>query len=77
MKVRSPCIDICRIDPQNGWCEGCLRTLVEIASWGSLDAVQQRAVWAVLPERRMRRDADAPRSTDADIDAAIGTGPLP
>ena len=35
--VPSPCTDVCRIDPVSGWCEGCLRTLDEIAAWGGID----------------------------------------
>ncbi|MGA1318970.1 MAG: DUF1289 domain-containing protein, partial [Rubrivivax sp.] len=31
MAVPSPCINVCRIEPASGWCEGCARTLEEIA----------------------------------------------
>lgn len=51
--VRSPCINVCRMDPGTGWCEGCLRTIDEIAAWGGLDEAAQRAVWAQLRLRRM------------------------
>jgi predicted Fe-S protein YdhL (DUF1289 family) len=34
--VPSPCINICRMDAPSGWCEGCLRTLDEIAAWGRM-----------------------------------------
>ena len=50
--VPSPCTDVCRIDPTSGWCEGCLRTIDEIAAWGSLDNDAKRAVWKRLPVRR-------------------------
>jgi len=50
--VASPCIDVCAIDPRTGWCAGCLRTLDEIAAWGSLDNVARRSVWKRLHERR-------------------------
>jgi predicted Fe-S protein YdhL (DUF1289 family) len=36
----------------SGWCEGCLRTLDEIAAWGGLDDERKRTVLAQLPERR-------------------------
>lgn len=49
--VPSPCNDVCRIDAASGWCEGCLRTLDEIAAWGSLDEVGRRAVWQRLESR--------------------------
>ena len=50
--VPSPCIDICRIDAVTGLCEGCLRTIDEIAAWGSLDDRARREVWKRLPGRR-------------------------
>jgi len=51
-RVPSPCIDVCRMDAASGWCEGCLRTLDEIAAWASLDDDAKRAVWAELERRR-------------------------
>ena len=50
--VASPCIDVCSIDPRTGWCEGCLRTIDEIAAWGVLNNAQTREVWKLLPQRR-------------------------
>ena len=52
--VPSPCISVCEMLPEAGVCAGCFRTLDEIAAWGSLDAVEKRAVLAALPERRIR-----------------------
>jgi predicted Fe-S protein YdhL (DUF1289 family) len=56
--VPSPCIDVCRIDARSGWCEGCGRTLDEIAAWGGLDDAQKLAVWDALDRRRL--DGPAP-----------------
>lgn len=53
MSVPSPCIDVCKMDPATGWCEGCLRTIDEIVAWGSLDDDGKRRVWALLPARRV------------------------
>jgi uncharacterized protein len=50
--VASPCIDVCRMDEASGWCEGCLRTLHEIATWSLMDDAEKRAVNAQLPQRR-------------------------
>ena len=50
--VPSPCISVCRMHEPSGWCEGCLRTLDEIAVWSVLDDRQKRAVWKLLPQRR-------------------------
>lgn len=50
--VPSPCISVCRMDEATGWCEGCMRTLDEIAAWSLLDDAEKRAVWAELGPRR-------------------------
>ena len=52
LKLPSPCISVCRMDEASGICEGCMRTLDEIAAWGSLDAPRQLAIRRQLPERR-------------------------
>lgn len=50
--VPSPCVDVCRMHAASGWCEGCLRTLDEIAAWSVLDDAGKRTVWKLLPKRR-------------------------
>lgn len=50
--VPSPCINICRMDAANGLCEGCRRTIDEIATWSSLDDNGKRAVWRRIEARR-------------------------
>ena len=50
--VASPCTNVCRIDAASGWCEGCLRTLDEIAAWSVLDEAARRSVCAELVLRR-------------------------
>ena len=50
--VRSPCTSVCRIDARSGWCEGCMRTIDEIARWGTMGDTQRLDVWAQLNERR-------------------------
>ena len=49
--VPSPCMSICRMDMDTGFCEGCLRTLDEIAAWGRMSEEEKREVWAPLSER--------------------------
>lgn len=51
--VASPCISVCRMHAATGWCEGCLRTLAEIASWGSAADAERLAILAELPARRV------------------------
>jgi hypothetical protein len=50
--VASPCINVCRMDAASGLCEGCLRTIDEIAAWGAMDDAAKRAVWLRLEQRR-------------------------
>ena len=51
--VPSPCISICRMHAASGWCEGCLRTLDEIAAWGGLDDRAKRSLLLRLAPRRV------------------------
>lgn len=47
----SPCDNTCFIHPHRNICVGCLRSLEEIAGWGSMTAQEQRALLAELPAR--------------------------
>jgi predicted Fe-S protein YdhL (DUF1289 family) len=49
--VPSPCISVCRMDAVTGYCEGCFRTLDEIAVWGMASDEERRALWTQLVER--------------------------
>ncbi|ADG14289.1 DUF1289 domain-containing protein [Paraburkholderia atlantica] len=49
--VPSPCINVCRMDASTGWCEGCLRTIDEIAGWSTFDDDEKRAVWDTIEAR--------------------------
>ena len=50
--VASPCTSVCRMDARTGWCEGCLRTLDEIAAWSGFDEADKRRLWLLLDQRR-------------------------
>lgn len=52
MKPASPCVNVCRMNAQLGLCEGCARTLDEIAAWGQMDERLQARIWLLLPERQ-------------------------
>ena len=54
-EVPSPCTNVCKMNPENALCEGCHRTLDEIAAWASLSVDEKRAVLAQLPSRRTPR----------------------
>jgi len=51
----SPCINVCRMNADTGLCEGCLRTLEEIAAWSAMTPEEKRAVLEQLPSRGARR----------------------
>jgi uncharacterized protein len=59
-QVASPCISVCRIDAANGLCEGCQRTIDEIARWGSMDRDERLHVWQLIAERRAGADLPPP-----------------
>ncbi|TKC89418.1 DUF1289 domain-containing protein [Trinickia terrae] len=44
--VPSPCINVCRINPETQWCDGCLRTIDEIRAWSQSDDDAKRAILA-------------------------------
>lgn len=48
----SPCVSVCRMDDATGLCDGCLRTLDEIACWSLLDDEERQAVCDELAVRR-------------------------
>lgn len=50
--VPSPCIGVCRMNPQSGLCEGCLRTIDEIAQWSTASDEHKRAVWVEIRQRQ-------------------------
>jgi predicted Fe-S protein YdhL (DUF1289 family) len=49
------------MDPASGLCAGCLRTLDEIAAWGSLGDDARHAIWSAIDRRRALRPDPAPR----------------
>ncbi|MFP5466217.1 MAG: DUF1289 domain-containing protein [Gammaproteobacteria bacterium] len=48
----SPCVSICRMNATSGLCEGCFRTLEEIARWGAMDNGAREATWARIEQRQ-------------------------
>lgn len=51
-EAASPCVDVCRMDAASGYCEGCRRSLEEIAFWSEYTPEEKRAVLALLPARK-------------------------
>jgi predicted Fe-S protein YdhL (DUF1289 family) len=60
--IESPCILVCAMDPNTGYCFGCGRTRGEIEAWIDMTPERRREVMAELParletvERRPRRE---------------------
>jgi uncharacterized protein len=50
--VISPCVKVCVMDAERRYCAGCLRTLDEIARWGTMSDQERAEVLARLPARR-------------------------
>jgi predicted Fe-S protein YdhL (DUF1289 family) len=53
--ISSPCIKLCLLDPVTKLCEGCGRSLAEIARWGSMGEDERLAIMAKLRERLAAR----------------------
>jgi predicted Fe-S protein YdhL (DUF1289 family) len=66
--VPSPCVSVCVMHAQSGLCEGCMRTLDEIAAWSVLDDLARRRIWKLLPARRLQLEQQR-------FDADEGTAP--
>ena len=49
--IPSPCVNICSMDPHDGYCEGCRRTLDEIARWTTMPPAERDRVMAELKDR--------------------------
>ncbi|MBV9348755.1 MAG: DUF1289 domain-containing protein [Pseudolabrys sp.] len=55
--VQSPCLKVCTLNPADGLCRGCGRTLSEIANWVAMTAEERAAVMAQLPARLAAQQA--------------------
>jgi len=51
--VPSPCVDVCRMNEATGYCEGCWRTIDEIARWSVMTPAEKRKVVDGLDDRRL------------------------
>lgn len=50
--VPSPCIAVCSIDADTGYCKGCYRTMDEVKDWLVYSDDTKRETWTMLEERR-------------------------
>ncbi len=49
--IPSPCISVCTVNAETGLCQGCFRTLDEIAAWSRLTPDARRGIWQVIAQR--------------------------
>ena len=50
-EVESPCVKLCIIHEDSGFCMGCYRTRYEIEGWSRMSGEGRSAKMLVLPER--------------------------
>ena len=51
--IPSPCINICKMDAENGLCLGCFRTLDEITVWSRTDDSTRARILAAVAQRQL------------------------
>jgi predicted Fe-S protein YdhL (DUF1289 family) len=52
--VPSPCISVCSLDEDTGFCRGCYRTGEEVEKWLRYTDAEKRAVLDALEARRQQ-----------------------
>jgi uncharacterized protein len=50
-EIETPCVKICVVEPETGFCIGCGRTRMEIAQWLAMSPLERHSVMETLPER--------------------------
>jgi uncharacterized protein len=56
-EISTPCIRSCILDPATGLCEGCGRTLDEVAQWLQMSETERKRIMGELASRRRRASA--------------------
>jgi predicted Fe-S protein YdhL (DUF1289 family) len=59
----SPCINICSINTQSGFCVGCGRTIGEITGWTAFSDDERQNLMRLLPARMKSISSAASRAT--------------
>ncbi|HEX5998648.1 MAG TPA: DUF1289 domain-containing protein [Hyphomicrobiaceae bacterium] len=62
--MQSPCVGICTIDADTGWCVGCRRSLGEIARWSAMTDAERQRIVCELADRRPEAHDEAPQPAD-------------
>lgn len=56
--IESPCINVCKMDDATGLCQGCYRSLDEIAAWAMASDDAKRQILVAVEQRRFKLDPD-------------------
>jgi hypothetical protein len=51
LEIETPCIKVCVVDPETGFCIGCGRTRMEIGGWLGFSPIERRSIMVGLPDR--------------------------
>ncbi|MES5097085.1 DUF1289 domain-containing protein [Agrobacterium sp. BA1120] len=54
--METPCINVCTLDPQDGLCDGCHRSIDEIMAWSRYSNAERSQIMADLPGRLAARN---------------------
>lgn len=57
-RVASPCIRVCRMNEEHGFCEGCFRSLEEIYAWREADNGRRQDILEQSRARRQQWDPE-------------------
>ncbi len=53
-EVESPCIGVCSMNDDTGFCHGCYRTIDEIRAWWDMSVEQQKTLLQTLEQRQQQ-----------------------
>ncbi len=63
--IKTPCVKVCFVDPAEGICVGCFRTMDELGRWTKYSDAERDAILAALPEREADYAERHPRTKGA------------
>jgi predicted Fe-S protein YdhL (DUF1289 family) len=59
--IKTPCVQVCFVDPKVGLCVGCFRNMEELARWTKYSDGERDIVTSALPAReKAYRDSKKP-----------------
>ena len=57
--IPSPCLSVCRMDTRGALCDGCFRTIEEIAEWSRIGDARKKEIWGNIATRLVQVHATA------------------